>query len=77
LEDEMGKLVVTEFITLDGVIEDPGGAESFEHGGWLGTGKRLFDGAPPTPLRLSDSRPVGPDGVFVLAYESVREAAGA
>jgi dihydrofolate reductase len=30
----MGKVVVTEFITLDGVIEDPGGAEGFEHGGW-------------------------------------------
>jgi dihydrofolate reductase len=30
----MGKLVVTEFITLDGVIEDPGGAEKFERGGW-------------------------------------------
>jgi dihydrofolate reductase len=30
----MGKLVVTEFITLDGVIEDPGGAEGTEHGGW-------------------------------------------
>ena len=30
----MGKLVVSEFITLDGVVEDPGGAESFEHGGW-------------------------------------------
>jgi dihydrofolate reductase len=30
----MGKLVVTEFMTLDGVIEDPGGGESFEHGGW-------------------------------------------
>ncbi|HVK25524.1 MAG TPA: dihydrofolate reductase family protein [Actinokineospora sp.] len=30
----MGKLVVTEFISLDGVIEDPGGAEGFEHGGW-------------------------------------------
>jgi hypothetical protein len=29
----MGKLVVTEFITLDGVIEDPGGAEGFERGG--------------------------------------------
>jgi dihydrofolate reductase len=30
----MGKVVVTEFMTLDGVIEDPGGAEDFEHGGW-------------------------------------------
>jgi dihydrofolate reductase len=30
----MGKLVVTEFITLDGVIEAPGGGEAFEHGGW-------------------------------------------
>jgi dihydrofolate reductase len=30
----MGKLVVTEFITLDGVIEDPGGAETFDRGGW-------------------------------------------
>jgi dihydrofolate reductase len=30
----MAKLVVTEFITLDGVIEDPGGAEQFERGGW-------------------------------------------
>jgi dihydrofolate reductase len=30
----MGKLVVTEFITVDGVIEDPGGAEQFERGGW-------------------------------------------
>ncbi|HEY2160956.1 MAG TPA: dihydrofolate reductase family protein [Solirubrobacteraceae bacterium] len=30
----MGKVVVTEFITLDGVFEDPGGAEEFEHGGW-------------------------------------------
>jgi dihydrofolate reductase len=30
----MGKLVVTEFITIDGVIEDPGGAEGFDRGGW-------------------------------------------
>jgi dihydrofolate reductase len=27
-------MTVSEFITLDGVVEDPGGAESFEHGGW-------------------------------------------
>jgi dihydrofolate reductase len=30
----MGKIVATEFISLDGVIEDPGGAEGYEHGGW-------------------------------------------
>src|SRR3954451_12050942 len=30
----MGKIVVTEFISLDGVVEDPGGAEDFKHGGW-------------------------------------------
>ena len=30
----MARIVVTEFISLDGVIEDPGGAEDFEHGGW-------------------------------------------
>ena len=30
----MGRIVVTEFVSLDGVLEDPGGAESFRHGGW-------------------------------------------
>jgi len=30
----MGKIVVTEFVSLDGVMEDPGGAEGYEHGGW-------------------------------------------
>jgi len=30
----MGRIVVTEFISLDGVIEDPGGSENYRHGGW-------------------------------------------
>src|SRR5437764_706902 len=30
----MGRIVVTEFISLDGVIEDPGGTEGYVHGGW-------------------------------------------
>ncbi len=30
----MGELVVTEFVSVDGVFEDPGGAEDYEHGGW-------------------------------------------
>jgi dihydrofolate reductase len=30
----MARIVVTEFVSLDGVMEDPGGAEDFAHGGW-------------------------------------------
>jgi dihydrofolate reductase len=30
----MGKIVVTEFISLDGVIEAPGGGEDYRHAGW-------------------------------------------
>jgi dihydrofolate reductase len=30
----MGRIVVTEFLSLDGVMEDPGGAEDFKYGGW-------------------------------------------
>src|ERR1044071_2011065 len=30
----MRKVVVSEFVSLDGVMEDPGGAENFKYGGW-------------------------------------------
>jgi dihydrofolate reductase len=30
----MGRIVVTEFVSLDGVMEDPGGAEDFQYRGW-------------------------------------------
>jgi dihydrofolate reductase len=30
----MARIVVTEFVSLDGVMEDPGGAEDFRYGGW-------------------------------------------
>jgi dihydrofolate reductase len=40
----MGKLVVTEFVSLDGVFEDPGGAEDYEHGGWTFEYDRGDDG---------------------------------
>jgi dihydrofolate reductase len=33
-EEHVGKIVVTEFISLDGVVEAPGGGEGFKHGGW-------------------------------------------
>src|SRR3954447_20363388 len=30
----MGRIIVTEFVSLDGVIEAPGGGEDYKHGGW-------------------------------------------
>jgi dihydrofolate reductase len=32
----MGKIVVSENVTLDGVIQDPAGDEAFRVGGWVG-----------------------------------------
>jgi dihydrofolate reductase len=40
----MGKVVVSEFVTLDGVMEDPGGSEGTEHGGWAFRFQRGPDG---------------------------------
>jgi dihydrofolate reductase len=40
----MGKLVVTEFVSVDGVFDDPGGAENYEHGGWTFEYDRGDDG---------------------------------
>ena len=31
----MGKIVISENVTLDGVVQDPTGEEGFRHGGWL------------------------------------------
>jgi dihydrofolate reductase len=35
-EDDMGKIVVSTNITLDGVVQDPTGEEGFKQGGWFG-----------------------------------------
>lgn len=32
--ERMGRIVVTEFVSLDGVMEAPGGGEAFKHAGW-------------------------------------------
>ncbi len=31
----MGKIVISENVTLDGVVQDPTGEEGFRHGGWF------------------------------------------
>ena len=40
----MGRIVVSEFVTLDGVIEDPGGSEKSPYGGWAFRFDRGEDG---------------------------------
>jgi dihydrofolate reductase len=32
----MGRIIVSENVTLDGVVEDPSGSEGFARGGWIG-----------------------------------------
>ena len=32
----MGKIIVSENVTLDGVVQDPAGDEGFRVGGWVG-----------------------------------------
>jgi dihydrofolate reductase len=38
----MGKIVITEFVSLDGVVEDPGGFRDFKHAGWGKAAAALF-----------------------------------
>jgi len=59
----MGKIVISENVTLDGVIEDPSGDEGFKHGGWVGrvtdrkeAGKLLLDEALGTEALLLGRR---------------------
>jgi dihydrofolate reductase len=40
----MARIVVTEFVSVDGVMEDPGGAEDFKYGGWSFETDRGDDG---------------------------------
>jgi hypothetical protein len=30
----MRNIIVSEYVSLDGVMQDPGGVGEFEHGGW-------------------------------------------
>ena len=42
----MGRIIISENISLDGVVQDPAGAEGFSRGGWVGrVGDRGRDGA--------------------------------
>ena len=76
----MGNVVVSEFVSLDGVIEDPGGAESFEHGGWSFEFARGDDGDKfkLDEVMAADAMLLGRvtyEG-FAKAWPSIRDEAG-
>jgi dihydrofolate reductase len=67
----MGDVYVTEFISLDGVIEDPGGSENFEHGGWSFEFDRGEDG---DKFKLDET--VGSDALLLgrVTFEGFADA---
>jgi dihydrofolate reductase len=67
----MGRIVVTEFVSLDGVIEDPGGSENFEHGGWSFQFSRGEDG---DQFKLDET--MGSDALLLgrVTYEGFAKA---
>jgi dihydrofolate reductase len=67
----MGKLVVTEFVSLDGVFEDPGGAEGYEHGGWTFDYDRGDDG---TQFKLDELMEAQVQLLGRITYEGFADA---
>ena len=73
----MRKIVVSEFISVDGVIEDPGGSEGFVRGVHLvpvvlGRGVRLLDGLDPGGVNLELAGVVDAPGVTHLTYRVMK-----
>jgi dihydrofolate reductase len=67
----MGKIVITEFVSLDGVMEDPGGAEGFKYGGWTFQINRGEDG---DKFKLDET--MGSDALLLgrVTYEGFAQA---
>ena len=67
----MGRIVVSEFVSLDGVMEDPGGAEDYKHGGWSFEFSRGEDGD-----RFKLEETMGSEALLLgrVTYEGFAEA---
>jgi dihydrofolate reductase len=67
----MARIVVTEFISLDGVVEDPGGSEDFKYSGWSFEVDRGEEG---NKFKLDET--LGSDALLLgrVTYEGFAEA---
>ena len=73
---DMGKIIISENVTLDGVVQDPAGGEGFRHGGWIGrigdrgreeAARVALDEAP--PRRIAVCLEVTPEQAFASALD--------
>ena len=55
----MGRVVVTEFVSLDGVIQAPGDPDEFERGGWAQGGGQAGNQFKFEELMASDAQLLG------------------
>jgi dihydrofolate reductase len=67
----MGKIVVSEFISLDGVVEDPGGSEQYKHGAWTFEFSRGEEG---DKFKLDETRDSEAQLLGRVTYEVFAEA---
>jgi dihydrofolate reductase len=67
----MGRIVVTEFVSLDGVMEDPAGNEGSKHGAWSFETKRGEDG---DRFKLEETRAADALLLGRITYEGFAKA---
>ena len=67
----MGKIIVTEFVSLDGVMEAPGGGENFKHAGWT---FKINRGAEGDQFKLDETRETEALLLGRLTYEGFAAA---
>ena len=76
----MGRIVVSEFVSLDGVMEDPGGSEGTPAGGWAFRFERGADGDAYKLEELRDAEAMLLGRVtyegFAAAWPSIEDAQG-
>ena len=66
----MGKIIISENVSLDGVVQDPAGDEGFRHGGWVG---RIGDRGRDEAARVALEEALGTEAMLLgrRSYESL------
>ena len=58
----MAKIIISENVSLDGVIQDPAGDEGFRHGGWIG---RIGDRSRDEAARVALDEALGTEAMLL------------